>query len=507
MAGELPTRLLNVGPKDHELRLCLSKNLEPDVRYATLSHCWGSKPFLTLTRSNLESFFVNIPFDLLSKTFRDAITAARRLGFRYLWIDSLCIIQWDHADWSKEAATMGTVYANSALNLAAIDSPNSETGLFFQRPEKKILGWRLKVPLEQEQGGSHQESVWDCVPARRREIFDSSVLSSRAWVFQERFLAPRNLYFGRDELSWECRTNRLYEASPFHYKFAHGETVPVNTALVNITNSTSQWFQIVHHYSKGKLTVASDKLTALSGVAKLFASKSGKTYIAGLWKEDFLLQLLWGTNSPTNKIDTYRAPSWSWAAVDSQVYLIPYSPNPHPTNRPSKPLVTVEQYFVSPSQSSFEDARGAYILLRTHGLKACRIGIWKGKRGDWGGGQLGRYVIQLPWLPPETLFYNSLSLDYKDLELEGDFYLLPIIDGRGLVVKPTDNKGEFVRIGCFRDWLLSAPGLEPETKEIFDFIKRMDREMEKLTDGERGVLGESVGLDDKGIPVYIIKLV
>jgi len=143
---------------------------------------------------------------------------------------------------------MGTVYANSSLNLGAIDSPDGDTGLFFWRPEKKILGWRVKLPLEQHQQGLRQnESVWDCVPAGRRESFDNSVLSTRAWVFQERFLAPRNLYFGTDELSWECRTHRAYETSPFRHRFASQEIKPANSALLNITNSTEQLFRLVGH--------------------------------------------------------------------------------------------------------------------------------------------------------------------------------------------------------------------------------------------------------------------
>jgi hypothetical protein len=67
----------------------------------------------------------------LSKTFKDAIIATRRLGFDYIWIDSSCTIQDDRVDWSIEAGTMGAVYSNSSLNLGAIDSPNSNTGLFF----------------------------------------------------------------------------------------------------------------------------------------------------------------------------------------------------------------------------------------------------------------------------------------------------------------------------------------------------------------------------------------
>lgn len=503
MTGKLPTRLLDVGSNEGDLCLCLSSNLDQDIKYFTLSHCWGSKPFLTLTKSNIKPFYSKIPFYLLSKTFRDAITATRRLGFRYLWIDSLCIIQGDHEDWSKEAATMGTVYANSTLNLAAIDSPDGDTGLFFERSEKKILGWRLKLPLDQQQGGSRWESVWDCVPVRRRETFDNNFLSSRAWVFQERFLAPRNLRFGKAELSWECRKRIIYEASPFDdQSLARDRTLPADNALVNITNDAAQWFQIVRHYSKGKLTVASDKLTALSGVAKLFALKSGKTYIAGLWKEDLLNQLLWETSDPTNKIDICRAPSWSWAAIDSQVCLLPHG---H-TIKPILPVVTVEQVFVEPSQSVFEDARGAYILLRTRGLKSCRIGKWKGKPEDWGAGQFGKYVVELSWVPPAQL-YSKVSLDYKDLDLDQDFYLLRLFDGMGLVVKPTDE-GTFIRTGCFRHLMVSQAAVASGTEEAFDVNRRFAKQMTELTEAERGVLGESVGLlDEDGTPLYIIKLI
>ncbi|PMD63083.1 uncharacterized protein K444DRAFT_715933 [Hyaloscypha bicolor E] len=385
---------------------------------------------------------------------------------------------------------MGTVYANSVLNLTAVDSPDSYTGLFFQRLENRLLGWRFKVPLEQEQGVSYEESVWDCVPARRRESFTNNVLTARAWVFQERFLAPRNLYFGMDELSWECRTRSTYEASPFDdQSLVRDGSLPFHNPLVDITNSATQWFQILKHYSKGRLTVESDKLTALSGVAKLFALKSGKTYIAGLWKEDLLNQLLWKVASPTNKIGIYRAPSWSWAAVDSQVDLLC---DQH-TTEPIKPLITVEQYFVEPSQSIFEDGRGAYVLVRTPGLKSCRIAIWKGKRGDWGWGQLGNLVIELPWWSPGTQLYSELSLDIKDLDLGCDFYLLQLFVGTGLVVKPT-NEGSFVRVGCFRHLTVYESEVEIGTEESSQLYKRFARQMAKLTDGERGILGDSVGL-------------
>ena len=95
----LPTRLIDVS--DEQPKLCLSENIEPDTSYVALSHCWGSLDFLTLKKSNIKIFQNQIPDLALTKTFRDAVHITQYLGFRYLWIDSLCIIQDDTADWAR----------------------------------------------------------------------------------------------------------------------------------------------------------------------------------------------------------------------------------------------------------------------------------------------------------------------------------------------------------------------------------------------------------------------
>jgi hypothetical protein len=95
---QLPTRLIYVGIKDLDLKLCQTDSLPPETPYLTLSHCWGRKTFTTLTRGNFQEFLSQIPIISLSKTFREAIETTRILGFRYLWIDSLCIIQGDEID-------------------------------------------------------------------------------------------------------------------------------------------------------------------------------------------------------------------------------------------------------------------------------------------------------------------------------------------------------------------------------------------------------------------------
>lgn len=69
----------------------------------------------------------------MPKTFRDVVQITRELGLRYLWIDSLCIIQDDHEDRVRESARMGQVYEGPRLTIAASQAHNSTEGCFLAR--------------------------------------------------------------------------------------------------------------------------------------------------------------------------------------------------------------------------------------------------------------------------------------------------------------------------------------------------------------------------------------
>jgi hypothetical protein len=77
---------------------------------------------------------------------------------------------------------------------------------------------------------------------------------------------------------------------------------------------------------------------------------------------------------------------------------------------------------------------------------------------------------------------------------------------KGLVVTLM-GKGTFVRVGCFSDWILKAPDVESKSKEMLEFVEAKKRKWRKLTEGERGVLGEPVGVDERENPLYVIKLI
>src|SRR6266536_5095567 len=144
--SDLPTRLVDVGePGNVHLRLVESGHLPPETNYMTLSHCWGGLKFATLTESSLENLKAHIDEEKLTLTFRHAIECTKRMNIRYLWIDSLCIIQDSPADWQREATRMGTYYQNSWCNIAASKARNGSEGCFSNRNTGEICPLRVKV--------------------------------------------------------------------------------------------------------------------------------------------------------------------------------------------------------------------------------------------------------------------------------------------------------------------------------------------------------------------------
>ena len=201
LAG-FPARLIDLGTSDEQcVKLIDTRVVPPHGPYATLSHRWADSVVIQTTSSNVKQFLKAIPVSTLSKTFQDAFTAARLyLGVRYIWIDSLCIIQDDPDDWGVESLTMQDVYSYSICNLSAIATSSGAHGLYPPRDADRLRPCKL----ETEQSGCGPETYvliskrfWD-------EQLDYAPLSRRGWVFQERWLTPRVLHFGSDQLLWEC---------------------------------------------------------------------------------------------------------------------------------------------------------------------------------------------------------------------------------------------------------------------------------------------------------------
>jgi hypothetical protein len=152
------------------------------VDYLTLSHVWGTRKFVVLTKENHDAFLEDIVITDLSKTFRDALHVTVELGLSFLWIDSLCIIQDDPDDWMAESKRMAHIYKNAICNICAAVSTATTSGFLPKQralpPHPPVV--RLgKTRFNQGQLASEWEP-W----GKLREV----QLYQRAWVLQEQIL-------------------------------------------------------------------------------------------------------------------------------------------------------------------------------------------------------------------------------------------------------------------------------------------------------------------------------
>ena len=339
----LPARLLDVS--NHQLRLIITEETPPNGPYVSLSHCWGSGHYFKLTTSTVDKMKAGFSMSLLSQTFKDAIRATLELGISYLWIDALCIVQDSKSDWSQEALAMADIYQGACCNLAATGSADGNGGLFHDRnvnmvprcivetdwPESSVQKLR-----KQPEWGKNRKRLYEVrSDGFWRTELQRAPLLQRAWVLQERLLAPRVVHFGARQVLWECfeleacqtYPNGLpFEYSPQRFKgldpFVDGKRLRRNLGPTHIETDRFDayylWDNIITSYSEGALSHEEDKLIALSGVAKYMLSILHDRYLAGLWQQCLPSQLLWHYDSPGTRPYDYRAPSWSWASVNPQ---------------------------------------------------------------------------------------------------------------------------------------------------------------------------------------------
>ena len=306
----MPTRLLDVGhPEAHEVRLVLAGSQET-VPYAALSYCWGnSKPHLT-TIATINRHLEGIHISTLPQTLKDAVAVTRRLDIRYLWIDSLCIVQDDKADWFREAATMASVYGNAHITVMATKAASSEEGFlgvricpFFIKEERDHTGEMSSLYLINR--NFYDNSI------RRATDRKGNPLFNRAWVVQERILSRRKLMFCEDQVFWEC--NQL--------KTSEDKQILQDKQEQHASRLTA-WFDAVETFTACDITYEKDVFPAMAGIAKSIAQATGFTYCAGIWLDTLSKSLLWYPERYTKKVrrESFVAPTFSWAASKGPVW-------------------------------------------------------------------------------------------------------------------------------------------------------------------------------------------
>ncbi|KAH6963230.1 heterokaryon incompatibility protein-domain-containing protein [Fusarium avenaceum] len=339
-------RLVKILDEESSIKLKLVDGSADRVPYVALSYRWGAlEAVWQTTTKNLDSRREKFSIEELPKTLSDTVRVTKDLGFRWLWIDSLCIVQNDRDDWAREAVKMASIYQNAIVTIAADSSQDAKAGLHNDK-SVSMLDRDTSFQITNTLSTGKKSSI--IVFAFQKTKIDSSVtkirnmgdllshcsLRDRGWTMQERILSPRIIHYASDQLYWECNHGIQESEDKLHWmgqssnitKTAHRvrSAKDDETKARELRKMLHYWYVLLvgGDYSHRTLTYGDDKLVAIGGVAKALNDIAPLGYMVGHWGEtdnDLIRSLCWSRGSPGRKSPDYRAPSWSWASQDSAV--------------------------------------------------------------------------------------------------------------------------------------------------------------------------------------------
>ncbi|KAF7874635.1 uncharacterized protein EAF02_008612 [Botrytis sinoallii] len=268
----------------------------------------------TSQTSTLSSRMEGMPLEDLPATFRDAVIATRDLGFQYLWIDSICILQDSIPDKSVEIARMGDVYGNAALCICATSGINSKSGFL---PPYSSLEPSVKLPFYpmNSEPGSYIMFSQDLYGLQNEfpidwtwDIHQRSIWNTRAWTLQERVLSPRILHF-----TCENDLAGLRVEAGFIKARRLGHPTVLNFNDLSFDALVRLYYNLVDQYCQRNLSYSSDKAAAFAACSALFQKRLGfHTNIFGTFLEDLPRCLMWIPLGNSSLDSSW--PSWSWCS-------------------------------------------------------------------------------------------------------------------------------------------------------------------------------------------------
>jgi hypothetical protein len=387
-SATLPKRVLDVllsHPDSQNVVLHESEWNEGEQRYehgeyVALSHVWGLGKLPKTTKENLQSHKKGIAWSKLPRVFQEAVLLTRALGIRYLWIDSLCLVQDDVQAKLEESIRMEEIFGNAFLTIGATSAADSSSQPLFPaktQPFKiqttdnkgqlsKVFvreqpsHYSFKAPFDE---ASHMNE-WELPFNMSEEANVHTPLLKRAWAYTERLLSPRVLNFTKSEMILECREGYSCECGriddttfdsrttdSIKQEFSRviseanlrpttnvsgihmdrrldsmtsqlaGATIANNSPdiLRKREDALQLWSYIITEFTARNMTY-DERLIAIAGIAKALLPAMQSGYIAGQWTFS-TLSLLWYPNDPTRcrrpkPLDGQNIPSWSWASCE-----------------------------------------------------------------------------------------------------------------------------------------------------------------------------------------------
>lgn len=456
-------------------------------KYVALSYCWGNPidASWVTTIDNLSSRQSRLRLEELPQTLRQAVAITQGLGYDYLWVDAICIVQDSLIDWEHESARMGSVYGNSFVTIAATSSASSSDGIYNIRSSDQGEQHDRIIKISTLVGG-HQSVLHICCwsDAETREDEDcphqirNGSLSQRGWALQERLFSPRTIHYTSDQLFWECRRCYVAEDGLYLQPCFTGHSIinggyTLARDLMAITQvppsetefaATWHWYErIVTPFTKRTLTRSTDKLVAVSDIARAVHDSTGATYHAGIWLASIQFGLCWRFKRPRAQSVEYRCPSYCWATYDGE---IEWPIGIYDVTLPPADFIVVAHNIDTESLDAFGSVTGGYLDLFGQLKPAIVLPLMGDEEIDRGNRNVGLWDSNGHQAIPCEPFNGSFVEYDSDVTEDIDVFCFLLCSSQEelpekiwtawiLLIQPTGDEDTFKRVGLASLWARS----------------------------------------------------
>ncbi|KAI0324756.1 HET-domain-containing protein [Cubamyces sp. BRFM 1775] len=464
-------------------------------QYAALSYVWGEAQPHSTTEARLDAYTNSIDISIVPRTIREAIEVTHKLGLRYLWVDSFCIIQDSREDKTRELVLLRRIFHDAYITIVAACAPSASAGFLHDRPSPVPSPKTPRLPYWCADG---RLGTVTAEPFAMSYEWDREPINKRAWCLEERLMSPRKLVYASDTLQYHCQTGttavggavvRAQAAERLrNVAFMSDAEILPHVSGWNVGRwklFSGEWADVLLNYTRRAVTKPKDKLTALAGVAEQLhsvfrhAGDVGVTtptrnrYPAGLWEPTLVNDLLWRrtTEMPLSARPSqyYLAPTWSWASVDGPISLLAgYDVRLHPYRLIGSKSIRCAK--IVSCDVTLEDERlphgrvkSGLLQLQTklipttwiHGLEAPRLYL---SEVEPGGSLRMAESEDLLERDASRVCAAELFLDSTD-KVKGEVWTVPIlwnvdasrdfedVHATGLLVAKAEDEERFVRVG------------------------------------------------------------
>ncbi|KAH7411488.1 heterokaryon incompatibility protein-domain-containing protein [Cadophora sp. MPI-SDFR-AT-0126] len=306
--------------------MCLTP-LPRGRRYIALSYTWKPDELFKTTINTVNKLRqpggLRDVLDDMPRAVRDSIDLVRDLGERYLWVDSICIVQDDLDSWELNAAGMDSVYGHADLTICAADDPDASAGLVALDSSRRIFSQHIE---------EYRPGLSLMVSHLSETYINRSRWNTRGWTFQERLLSRRCLLFTHGRVYFQCQATAMSE-DIISEKETAGWSIELGHAPLHLLANLNEkpialYKNCVELYTTRSLTRSEDILAAFNGISNLLGGRLNAHFVFGLPDSHFDWSLLWepraasshrsipaqaGTSGNQNRPKQMRFPTWSWS--------------------------------------------------------------------------------------------------------------------------------------------------------------------------------------------------